>query len=155
MIFKILGTIILAAMCGVLFRFGGSANIGARWLRQFGVEFTELGGLWLWFGWSWWLIPTTALAWTESTYFKAKGKSATWVNWLLCGIQYALIPLPLVFIGLISWQGLVDRSIILIPIITFWRTFQGDVDWSEGGVGAWQILTLPLLILHKVFFINI
>ena len=94
------------------------------------------------------MVLITGLAWTESTYFKSKGTEAKWWNWLLCGIQYALIPLPLVFIGLIHWQGFALRFIVLVPIITLWRTFQGDVDWSEGGAGAWQILTLPILLVH-------
>ena len=145
LISKILGTCVLAAICGILFRFGGSSNIGARWLRQIGVEFTELGGLWLWFGWSWWMVLITGLAWTESTYFKSKGTEAKWWNWLLCGLQYSLIPLPLVFLHVIHWQGFLVRLAVLTPIITLWRTLQGDVDWSEGGAGAWQILTLPLL----------
>lgn len=151
-ILKILGTLVLAAICGILFRFGGSSNVGARWLRQIGVEMTELGALFLWFGWSWWLIPVTALAWTECTYFKSKGSSAQWWNWLICAIQYALIPLPLAFLGIISWWGFLDRSLVIIPVITLWRTFIGDVDWSEGGCGAWQLITIPLLALKHVLW---
>lgn len=151
-ILKIAATIALAALCGWMFRLGGAASAHARWLRMLGVEVTEFLGLIVWFGWSWWLIPTTALAWTECTYFKAKGTEAKWWNWLICGIQYALIPIPLVFLGHIPWEGLIDRAIVLIPVITLWRTFQGNVQWSEGGAGGWQIITLPLLALHKLFW---
>lgn len=150
-ILKILGTLALATLCGWMFRLGGAASAHARWLRQFGVEFTELAGLFIWFGWSLWLIPITGTAWAESTYFKAKGADAKWWNWLLCGMLYAAIPVPLVFLHYLSWQGCLDRAIVLIPVITLWRTFQGNVDWSEGGAGAWQILTLPLLLLKRVF----
>lgn len=148
---KILLTLILAVFAGCMFRLGGSANTHARWLRMFGISMAEVGCLWIWFGFSWWLIIIAGLAWTECTYFKSKGTDAKWWNWLLCGIQYALIPIPLVIAGDISWMGLLNRSIILIPAITIWRTLMGDVDWSEGGAGAWQILTIPLLCLKGFF----
>ena len=147
MIFKIVGTICLAALCGWLFRVGGSANTHARWARMFGVEVSELGGLILWFGWSPWILLTTGLAWTECTYFKKKGTDATWINWMFCGLQYSAIPIPLLFVHILGWKGLVIRALVLTPIITLWRTFQTDVQWSESGAGAWQLLTLPLLIL--------
>jgi hypothetical protein len=153
MTLKIILTIALAALAGWAFRWGGSANAHARWARMLGMEISALAGLIVWFGWSGWLIPITALAWTESTYFKKRGQDATWWNWLLCGIQYALIPLPLVFLHMITWQGFLTRSIVLVPLITIWRTLMTDVDWSESGAGAFQILTLPLLAAHKLFFI--
>lgn len=153
-ILKILGTIILAAFCGWMWRIGGSSKYHARWVRLLGTEICEFFSLTIWFGFSPWIILTTGLAWTECTYFKSKGSEAKWWNWLLCGIQYALIPLPLVFLGVIHWPGFIDRAIVLIPVITLWRTFQGDVDWSEAGAGVWQIITLPLLILSHVFFIH-
>jgi hypothetical protein len=85
------------------------------------------------------------LAFTETTYFKKKGTDAVWWNWVLTGICYSLIPLPLVFTHQIHLSGLLIRGAILTPIITAWRLIFGDVDWEEGGAGAWQILTLWIL----------
>lgn len=147
-ILKILGTIVLAVLCGISFRWGGSANTHMRWIRQLGVGVTELGGLFLWFGWSWWMILIMGLAWTESTYFKAKGSDAKWWNWALTGLNYALIPLPLVIIHLVDWHGFLLRLVILTPVITLWRVLISNVQWEEGGAGAWQIITLPLLLWH-------
>ena len=173
LVFRIIATIALGIFCGWMFRLGGSSGGGGRFLRMLGVEIAEFFGLVIWFvvgtkfpinlnlfghtfSLSMWVVLTsiflaTALAWTECTYFKAKGTSAKWYNWLVCGIQYALIPLPLVLLGIIPWIGFLIRFVVLVPIITLWRTFFviGDksVDWSEGGAGAWQIITLPLLTI--------
>ena len=173
LIFRILATAVLAFLCGWMFRLGGAASAHARFFRMLGVEIAEFFGLVIWFvlgvkfpvvfsildhtfSLSIWVVMlsiflTTALAWTECTYFKAKGTDAKWYNWLLCGIQYSLIPLPLVFLGIVPWVGFLIRSTVLIPIITVWRlafsSWFPEVDWSEGGAGAWQILTLPLLTI--------
>ncbi len=143
---KILGTIAFAAFCGWAWRFGGSKN-GIRWVREAATGLTLILTLTIWYGWSFWYIPIMALSFIESTYFKSKGSDAKWYNWLACGALYALIPLPAVIVkGL--WIGFICRSALLIPVITLWRTFQGDVDWSEAGVGVWQIITLPMLMIH-------
>ena len=169
LVFSIIATIGLAVFCGWMFRIGGASGENARWARMLGVEIAEFFGLVIWFvirakfpitftifwhtfSLSLWVVLvsiflTTALSWTECTYFKSKGTSATWINWMFCGIQYSLIPLPLVLLGIIPWVGFLIRFVVLVPVITLWRTFQGDVDWSEGGAGAWQIVTLPLLTI--------
>jgi len=154
---KILGIIFLAVIAGVGFRYGGSAK-HMRWARMAGVQVTELAGMALLFGWSWYMILISGLAWTECTYFKTVPR-AYWYNWLLCGIQYALIPIPLAFMHIITWHGFWIRFCILVPVITTWRCIfspannasgpagDKDPDWSEGGCGAWQILTLPLMLI--------
>lgn len=146
-ILKVLSTIGLAAFCGWFFRLGGSANTHARWLRQVGVGITELATLAIWFGWSWWMILIMGLAFTESTYFKKKGTDAVWWNWLLTGLNYSLIPLPLLFTHQIFLKGFLIRLVILTPLIMVWRLAFSDVDWEEGGAGALQILTIPLLCI--------
>ena len=142
---QILGTIALAALCGWCWRFGGSSH-GIRFVRELGTGLTLVGCITLWWGWSFWYIPIIGLAFIESTYFKTKGSDAKWYNWLMCGILYALIPLPAVIVHHL-WIGFAIRSAVLIPVITLWRTFQGNVQWSESGVGVWQIITLPLLMI--------
>lgn len=143
---KILATIALAAACGWAFRFGGSKN-GIRFIRELGVGITEIAALFIWFGFTFWSIPICGLAFIESTYFKSKGSDAKWWNWLLCGLLYSCICLPVVFVYHIHWYAFLIRLCILTPVITLWRTFQGDVQWSEVGAGAWQILTIPLLLI--------
>jgi hypothetical protein len=170
---KIFITLGLAVICAWMFRLGGAQSAGARYLRMLGVELTELACLITWFifgqeypisffGWKiqeWQavvsIILTTAIAWTECTYFKTKGTDAKWCNWFLCGLQYSLIPIPLAILGIIHWKGFLIRLVVLTPIITLWRLAFSSwklggskaVDYSEGGAGAWQILTIPLLII--------
>jgi len=142
---KIFATGVLAAACGWCWRAGGSGNY-PRFLRELGTGLTLILTITLWWGWSIWYILIMGLSFIESTYFKSKGSSAEWYNWLLCGVLYALIPLPAVIVHKL-WLGFAIRSVILVPVITLWRTFQGDVQWSEAGVGVWQIITLPLLLI--------
>lgn len=139
-------TILLAAGAGWCFRFGGSSH-GVRFVRELGIGLTEVAGLYIWAGWTPWSIPVVGLAFAESTYFKAKGTDAKWWNWLLCGLLYSAICLPVVLACHLHIYAFFTRLIVLTPIITLWRTFQGDVQWSESGAGVWQILTLPLLLL--------
>ena len=146
LIVRSISTIILAAFCGWCWRFGGSSN-GIRWVREAGTGLTLILCITLWWGWSYWYVLIFGASWIESTYFKSKGSDAKWYNWALCGLLYALIPLPAIIVhGL--WVGFAWRTIILVPIITLWRTFQGNVQWSESGVGVWQIITLPILLIH-------
>lgn len=138
-------TILLAAAAGWAFRFGGSSH-GIRFVRELGVGVTEVAGLYIWAGWTFYSIPIVGLAFLESTYFKAKGSEAKWYNWLLCGLLYSCICLPVVIACHLHWYAFLLRLIFLTPIITLWRTFQGDVQWSEAGAGVWQIITLLLLL---------
>lgn len=143
---KVIGTAAIAAFSGWAWRFGGSHN-GIRWVREAGIGAGLIGFLTIWLGWSYWYIPIMGLAFIESTYFKIKGQeNASWKSWLLCGILYSLIPLPAVIVHKL-WIGFAIRTVVLTPIITLWRTFQGDVQWSEAGAGVWQIITLPLLLI--------
>lgn len=147
LIFKVIGTIVLAAFCGWCWRFGG-AKKGIRWVREAGTGITLILCLTIWWGWSFWYVTIMGLAFAESTYFRfTKGQPMRWYNYMLCGILYAIVPLPAVIVHKL-WIGFLWRSVVLIPVITLWRVFQGDVDWSEAGVGVWQIITLPMLLIH-------
>ena len=150
---KGIATAVLAVFAGWSFRFGGSAN-GQRWVRQAGIGTAVILAITvLTWHFSWWYILIMGLAFTESTYFKKKGTEAMWYHWLLCGICYALVPLPALIAGKVYLAGFIIRFIVLVPIITIWRTFQGNVQWSEGGAGAWQIVTLPLLLIQHFWFL--
>ncbi len=72
---KIFLTALLAAGCGWAFRFGGSSH-GIRFVRELGVGITEVLGLLIWAGWTFYSIPIVGLAFIESTYFKSKGSDA-------------------------------------------------------------------------------
>lgn len=143
---KMILTVALSAGCGWAWRFGGSKN-GIRWVREVGTGIALIVSLTIWYGWSIWYLPIMGLSFAESTYFKAKGTDARWYNWLCCGILYAVVPLPAVVVHHL-WHGFLIRSLVIIPVITLWRTFQGNVQWSESGAGVWQVITLPLLSIH-------
>lgn len=147
-ILKILGTILLSALAGYLYRLGGAASAHARWLRQVGVGVAVTGTLLIWFGFSWWIFLCLGTAFIESTYFKKKGTDAKWWNWALVGLVFALVPLPFVIANGHIWKGFLLRTLLLIPSTTLIGTFVGNVDWSEGLRGALQILSLFLLLIH-------
>ena len=147
MTFKIVATLALAVFAGWAYRDGGSAHGIGRWVRQAGMMIAMILGLWLWFGWTNWILLSGALCWAESTYFKKKGEDATFVNWLLVGLVFAVIPLPVVWATNKHVIWFFASSVIIIPLVGFWCTFIKDVQWSEGGRGAVQILRLLLLLL--------
>lgn len=150
LILKILATLALAALAGWAYRFGGSSN-GVRWAREVGVGLAVLGGLTIWLGWNWWGLLVMGCVWIETTYFKAKGTDAKWYNWLIVGLSYSIVPLPYIIAQSFShkyyWIGFGIRTFVVTLFTTLWRTFVHDVQWQEGGSGAIQVLTLPLLFI--------
>jgi hypothetical protein len=142
---QIILTLILSFGAGVSYRIGGSAN-GARFIRPLGIGILEFITLCIWFGFNWWMLLILGTAWIETTYFKVKGKSAVWWNWLLVGLSFSLVPLPWV-IATHHWLGFGIRTLFLVPAIALWSELFGDVQWEEGGRGALQILSIPLLYI--------
>lgn len=146
-ILKILGTIVLAALAGWSYRFGGSSN-GIRFVREVGVGIAILGCLTILLGWSIWGVFVMGTVWVETTYFKAKGSDAKWYNWMLVGLSYAIVPLPYMISGHGHWGGFAIRAAVITLFTTMWRTWNGDANSQEIGCGVMQILTLPLLLLY-------
>ena len=147
---SIIATIALAAFAGWAYRDGGSASGIGRWIRQAGMMVAMFLGLWLWFGWTPWIGLSAGLCWAESTYFKKKGTDATFVNWLLVGAVFWLIPLPVVWATGKHWPWFWWTA-LMIPIVGIWCKFMTGFlkadSWSEGGRGAIQLLRFLLLYL--------
>ena len=144
---KIILTIVLAAFAGWSYREGGSSHGIGRWMRQAGMMVTMGFGLLLWFGWSPWILLSAGACWAESTYFKKKGTDATFVNWCLVGLVFALIPLPVVWATGKHWLWFWLSSVVIVPLVGCWCVVMSNVQWSEGGRGAMQILRLLLLAM--------
>lgn len=143
----------LTAIAGWSYREGGSKNdfIG-RWIREIGVGVSILVWLSICLGWSIWGLFVLGAVFIETTYFKAKGSSATPLNWFIVGLSYAVVPLPYVLGALLSHQGnyckgFLIRAVVVTLFTTLWRTFQGDANKQEIGCGCIQVITLPLLWL--------
>jgi hypothetical protein len=144
---KIIGGSAFIALAAWAYRFGGSAN-GQRWVREVGVGIAEFGFLTLFFGFHWIGLLILGTVWVETTYFKIKGTDAQWVNWLLVGISFALVPLPWIIADGHHWIGFAIRALFIIPFTTILCTFfGGNVQWSEGLRGGMQICSLLLLLL--------
>lgn len=148
---QILLTIVLTALAGWGYRFGGSSH-GLRWVREVvcGIcIFLDLTAL---FGFNWLGLLIMGTVWIETTYFKKKGTDAKPFNWFLVGLSYSIVPLPYVvgayfFSHHNYFKGFLIRSAIVTLFTTLWRTFQGDANKQEIGCGCIQIITLPLLLI--------
>lgn len=165
LLYKILGTLFLAAVAALLYRMGGSAKQG-KWYdfllntkaRDLGVPVCSTAALIL----LCWNNPETSahpikfglalflsfglLFASLTTYWKKKGTDAKWYNWLLTGLGYGLAYLP-VALFFADWIGFVIRVVILAAAIMVWSIAVGK-DWlEEGGRGLLVIITLPLLLI--------
>ncbi len=146
-IIKVFGFIAMIVLAAWSYRFGGSSH-GQRWVREIGVGVAEIIALTILFDWQWWGLLIMGVVFVETTYFKAKGSNATWKNWLLVGLSFALVPLPYIIADAHHWVGFVWRTAFIVPFITAWCTFLGgNVQWSEGVRGGIQILSLLLLLI--------
>lgn len=143
---KIIGFIAMIVLAAGAYRFGGSSN-GQRWIREIGVGVAEIVALTILFGWQWWGLLIMGTVWIETSYFKSKGTDATWKNWLLVGVSFALVPLPYLFADGHHWVGFIWRTALIVPFITVWRTVVGNVQWQEGVSGGTQVLSLLLLLI--------
>lgn len=140
-------TTVLAAIAGWCYRAGGSGKFNTK-VRDMGVAacvvawFAASGFL------SWELLLVFGLQFgSETTYFKKKGRDAVWWNWVLVGFVTSLAVLPAV-IHYGHWVGFGLRVFAQTFLVATWSMMFGDVEWEEGGRGAWQILTLPLLLIQ-------
>lgn len=150
--------IALAALGGIAYRFGGSAN-GKRWVREAGQGVCVCGAMAVLGFIHWSLALCFGMTWLESTYLKKKGTDAAWWNWALVGLVFGLIPLPYCIFTNSHWFGFGIRIIVCIGLTVLWqqvlssivvkafhKTFGKDVI-DECGRGFINIVTLPLLLL--------
>jgi len=151
MVLHVIATLALATFAGYCYRSGGSATGLGRWVRQAGVMIAMILGLWSWFGWTTWILLSAGLCWAESTYFKHKGTDATFVNYCMAGAVFAVIPLPVVIATGLHWSWFWWTSAVIIPLTGVWCVIFGtvipNVQWSEGGRGAIQLLRFLLLLI--------
>lgn len=158
MILKIILTLLLAALAGILYRLGGAAKTD-NWYRflqntksrDFGVPLIELIIVWLWAGFYpsyWWayVLSFGAAFGFMTTYWKKKGSNAKWYNWALTGAGYSLGFLPYA-LATHDWIGFALRFIILTVFFTVWKTKQGNAVWSEVGAGVLTSLSAVLLVV--------
>lgn len=143
---KIIEFIAMIALAAGAYRMGGSSN-GKRWMREIGVGLAEIIALTILFGWNWWGLLIMGTIFLETTYFKRKGTEATWLNWLLVGLSFALVPLPYIIADGHHWIGFLWRTAFIVPFVCIWRTIIGQVTWEEGMSGGIQVLSLLLLLI--------
>jgi len=146
MILHILAIAILSLSAGWLYRAGGSGYY-PFYFREAGMMICEvLALLSLGYVHLSLIFVAGATYGVQTTYFKKKGTDANLWNWILVGLAFSVAVLPLVaFKGL--WIGFAIRTLVLTSSVALWSQFIGK-DWlEEGGRGALQILTLPLLLI--------
>lgn len=153
-----IGLVILAVLAGISYRYGGSSS-GVRWAREIGEGVClNLGMLFLGI-----FNPGSLLCmgsiWIESTYLKIKGE----VNWYIVGLTFSIATLPWYLCGCFSthslyhWKGYLIRTAFCTTLVGLWQNYVSEEvaklfgvtrdKTDEGGRGAIQLLTLPLLIL--------
>ena len=148
---KILVTIGLSFISGLLYHLGGGAEKGynTKW-RDWGCSLIALICLWLLKGLNfafWWgYIAFFLLSWGAlSTYWK-KGVDAKAINWFFHGFGCGLATIPFYWLG-IHWWAILVRTVILGLTMMWWSENNDDVFWEEGGRGTLIILTLPILLI--------
>lgn len=99
--------------------------------------------------------------WVESTYLKIKGE----VNWYIVGATFSIATLPWFIWGWIltgkphHWLGYLIRTVVCTIFVGVWQNYVSEKvanifgvtkdKTDEGGRGAIQILTLPLLLIGE------
>jgi hypothetical protein len=143
---KIFGVVILSIIAGVAYRMGGSGKY-PRYVRELAASIALIISMLIlgYFHWSI-ILCAGALYGLETTYFKKKGKDATWFNWLLVGLAFSIAVLPIVLVYH-NWIGFSVRSVICTFLVVYWSETNGNVVWEECGRGIIPIATLPLLLI--------
>ncbi len=142
-----------SSISAILYRLGGMIQTK---IRDFGVP--TIATLYLitiaskmswqhsWCIWIAFLLHFGMLFGALTTYWKKKGEDARWWNWLLTGLGYSLVALPIA-LSTGHWIGFAIRCIVLTGFITIWSEFVGNDIFEEGGRGFSIVATLPLLLI--------
>lgn len=145
MIIKVVATIALSALGGILYRMGGSDHFNTK-TRDLGVPAVGIGLLWILGGWNWWLILCFGLYFgSMTTYWKNK-PDAVWWNWLLVGLGFSLAFVPYA-IATGHWMGFWLRLVLLPVSIMLWSEKNGNAVWEEFGRGFATTSSIPLLLI--------
>lgn len=153
-------TIIIAVLSGLAYRYGGSSG-GQRWVREIGVAVCIATEMLILGIFNVGTLGCFGSVWIETTYFKKNGSDAKWWNWLLVGLSFSIATLPWFLYKLIAQHSLSVGYFIRIPVCAgltvLWQEILSDKiaklfrvtkdKTDEGGRGALQILTIPLLLI--------
>lgn len=154
--------ILLVIVCALLYRLGGLGKDGAaeyklpewlcsRYMRRIGVPIISIIILLLLQlrGLPWWayLLIFGLQFGAVSTYFKFGGQDdVLWYNWLLTGIAYGLVMLPVAIITG-SWIGFAVRLIVVAAGTLLVSVLSKNAWVEECGRGGFIAGTIPLLLV--------
>lgn len=136
---------LLSIGSGIFGRLGGWEN-GNRLFRILGVPACVCGIL-AFYHWHWSIILCFgSVLGATSTYFKSKGRSVKWWNWLLVGAAEGFALLPYAFF-VHDWIGFAIRTAVCAGFICMWDEIIG-IDWLEE-FGRYFIIaaTIPLIFI--------
>ena len=150
----ILITLVMSVVAAILYRMGGAGEPYNTKCRDIGLpvcvsivllfcfhvflhSFRFYGALAVSFG---------LLLGAQTTYWKKKGTDAKWYNWAFTGLGYSLAAFPIAWVTG-RWIGFAIRSVVLTGWTVLWSQWMNNVVWEEGGRGALEVITLPLLLI--------
>ena len=144
--------VILSIVGGIVYRLGGTSR-GTLW-RDSGVPSCMAAYFAITGHWHWVLILCFGLTYaSQTTYNKwaqrligVKTNDVMWVGWIVTGLAFSFALLPYAW-ATGHWTGFLWRTLIVTGFTVAWSEFIGWDDMEEGGRGAIQIITLPLLVL--------
>lgn len=167
-ILKVVSTLLLTFLAGVLYRLGGAAKTG-KWYdflcntkaRDFGIPTVAilLYCCWVFPSFHWYdlslILTWGAIFGTQTTYWKKKGQDAKWYNWLFTGLGYSIAWLPTVLAhvflareGLhVHLLGFGIRTFICTAGTVFFSELFDNVVYEENARGEVEVLTIPLLFI--------
>lgn len=142
---KIILSFIIAVICGVLYRMGGSDKYDTKW-RDFGCPLCAIGTLLLWFTpTNWWmLLPWFGLAFgAMTTYWD---KIFGYDNYYFHGFMAGLASFPMYWAG-VNWYSVLIYAVVCGGLIGLWSKLNDDAVKEEFGRGfIYCVSTLCLLI---------
>jgi hypothetical protein len=148
--------IIFTILSSIFYRMGGAGKSGqwyedildTKW-RDIGVPLCVLMIVSCIGGYHWSMLLSAVLMFASmTTYWKKKGSSGKWYNWLLTGLFYGLSWTPYALYAH-KYQGLA-LYVIMVSIGTMvWRELFSDDVVEECGVGAIVAFFSPLLVIMR------
>jgi len=153
MITKVIVTLALSVLAGVLYRMGGVGKPYNSKVRDMGVPTVMLAVMAVWGMFHWSLVLCWGMTFGALTTYwdfvnkllpvADKGKEYWW-NWALHGFFVALAMFPLA-IAYSAWLEFWIRMGLVSVIVTVWSVSFSNVMWEEWGRGFWITVTLPIL----------
>lgn len=149
---RVLITVGLAIVAGILYRLGGSSN-GQRFYRPVGLGVLTIATLIIWLGVHMdWKVLCAMFACGGlnaglcTTYFKKKNTDATIWSWVLVGLAFSIALLPIAYTDNL-WVGFAIRAVALTPAVAMWSQLIGNAVVEEFGRGFLNIITIALMFI--------